>query len=184
MIISTVSSLAAHRLHIRWAGAAAAHRRVGLSGSRNVCSRWTRGVKKRIAAASHEVRMEGCPRQPPSRFQQHGRFGGVAGRSWALPRAILGAFALKLGLPGGAKWANPVLQGLFFGGIEDFEVERDAQGPCCRQDGVPLARAGPRVGGDDAPVPGGTYGTYTYAVWFERVPRCPTRWPERLRRST
>ena len=58
--------------------------------------------------------MEGCPRQPPSRFQQHGRFGGVAGRSWALPRAILGAFALKLGLPGGAKWANPVLQGLFF----------------------------------------------------------------------
>ena len=95
--------------------------------------------------------MEGCPRQPPSRFQQHGRFGGVAGRSWALPRAILGAFALKLGLPGGAKWANPVLQGLFFGGIEDFEVERDAQGPCCRQDGVPLARAGPRGLGDDGP---------------------------------
>ena len=127
--------------------------------------------------------MEGCPRQPPSRFQQHGRFSGVAGRFIGVASGNFGGLALKWGLPGGAKRVDPVLPDCFLQELNAFEVERDAQGPCCRQDGVPLARAGPRGVAGDIPCPP-PLNTYTYAVWFERVPLCPTRWPERLRRST
>ena len=162
MIISTASSLAAHRLHIRWAGAAAAHRRAGLPGSRKGCSRWTRGVKKRIAAASHEVAYGGLPQAasvalPAARplRRRRGAFMGVASGNFGE------AFALKLGLPEAPSGQIPFCPLCFLQELSAFEVERDAQGPCCRQDGVPLARAGPRGVSDDAqPVPGGgTYGT-------------------------
>ena len=68
---------------------------------------------------------------------------------------------MKLGLSEAPSGQVPFFPALFLQELNAFEVERDAQGPCCRQDGVPLARTGPRVVSDDAePVPGGgTYGT-------------------------
>ena len=63
--------------------------------------------------------MKGCPRQPPSRFQQHGRFSGVAGRFIGVASGNFGGLALKLGLVA-AKWVDPVLPDLFFAGIERF----------------------------------------------------------------
>ena len=130
--------------------------------------------------------MKGCPRQPPSRFQQHGRFSGVAGRFIGVASGNFGGLALKWGLPGGAKRVDPVLPDCFLQELNAFEVERDAQGPCCRQDGVPLARAGPRVA-IDTHEPGPPLCTDMYVVQLKPSSRscCKTLCirPKRLRRS-
>ena len=79
-----------------------------------------------------------------------------------MPRAIFGGARVEIGAARRRQVGKvPFCLICFLQELSAFEVERDEQGPCCRQDGVPLARAGPRVVSDDAePVPGGgTYGT-------------------------